>query len=168
MKKSRGLQWPIGIAVALVLVIGMGAWTIVETSKEGVQESDIYMTNYQDADTDANKLINAKIAFNNQYKIEYISKQLNADDAKIEYKITSKDGKPVNDAKLKVIVTRPQVHDEDITLENPKVNDGVYSFDTKLPGIGRWDIMAFVEVGSLKRYYNLKVDTRFDLKPVVY
>jgi nitrogen fixation protein FixH len=168
MKKSRGLQWPIGIAVALVLVIVMGARTIVETAKEGVQESDIYMTNYQNADTDANKLINARIAFNKKYNLEYLGKQLNAQNAQLIYKITTKDGKSVNDAKLKVIVTRPQTHNEDMTLVNPKIDNGIYSFETKLPGIGRWDVMASVEIGADKRFYNLKMDTRDDRKPIEY
>ena len=168
MKKDNGLRWPIGIAVAILCVVGMGAWTIVETSKEGLQESDIYMTNYQDADTNANALINAKISFNKKYDIKYLGKQLNADNAQLIYKITTKDGKSVNDAKVKVIVTRPQTHDEDITLNNPKVDDGVYSFATKLPGIGRWDVMASLEVGADKRFYNLKMDTRADKQPIEY
>lgn len=168
MKKDRGLRWPIGIALAIVCVISMGAWTIVETAKEGLQESDIYMRNYQDADTDANKLINAKIAFNKKYNIEYLSKQLDAQNAQLIYKITTKDGKSVNDAKLKVIVTRPQTHDEDMTLNNPKIDNGIYSFETKLPGIGRWDVMALVEIGADKRFYNLKMDTRDDKKPIEY
>ena len=168
MKKDRGLRWPIGIAIAIVCVISMGAWTIVETAKEGLQESDIYMTNYQDADTDANKLINARIAFNKKYNLEYLGKQLNAQNAQLVYKITTKDGKGVNDAKLKVIVTRPQTHNEDMTLVNPKIDNGIYSFETKLPGIGRWDIMASVEVGADKRFYNLKMDTRDDRKPIEY
>ena len=168
MNKDRGLRWPIGIAIAIVCVILMGAWTIVETAKEGLQESDIYMTNYQDADTDANKLINARIAFNKKYNLEYLGKQLNAQNAQLVYKITTKDGKGVNDAKLKVIVTRPQTHNEDMTLVNPKIDNGIYSFETKLPGIGRWDIMASVEVGADKRFYNLKMDTRDDRKPIEY
>ncbi|MDD2356917.1 MAG: FixH family protein [Thiovulaceae bacterium] len=168
MKKNKGLHWPIGLAIAIMCVISMGAWTIVETAKEPVEESNLYMRNYQDADAKANDIINDRIAFNKQYDMQYISKQLNVNDAEIVYKITTKDGKPVNDANLSIIVTRPQVHSQDVTLNNPKINDGIYKFNTKLPGIGRWDILASVEIGSLKRYYNLKVDTRFDLKPVVY
>ena len=168
MKKDRGLRWPIGIATAIVCIVGMGAWTIVETSKEGVQESDIYMTSYQDADTNANELINARIAFNKKYNIEYLGKQLNADNAQLIYKITTKDGKSVNDAKVKVIITRPQTHNEDMTLNAPKIDNRTYSFETKLPGIGRWDVMASLEVGADKRFYNLKMDTRADTKPIEY
>jgi nitrogen fixation protein FixH len=126
------------------------------------------MTNYQNADTDANKLINARIAFNKKYNLEYLGKQLNAQNAQLIYKITTKDGKSVNDAKLKVIVTRPQTHNEDMTLVNPKIDNGIYSFETKLPGIGRWDVMASVEIGADKRFYNLKMDTRDDRKPIEY
>ena len=168
MKKNSVIIWPIGISVAILAVVGMGTWTIMVASKSPVQESDIYMTYYQDADANANKIINAKIDFNKKYDIQYLGKQLNADNAKIVYKITTKDGKSVDDAKMKIIVTRPQTHEFDMTLNNPKVSDGIYTFETKLPGIGRWDIMAQIEIGKNKRYYNLKTDTRTDKAPIEY
>ncbi len=168
MKKNSGIQWPIGIAVAILCVVGMGTWTIIETSKEPVEESNLYMTYYQDADSNANKIINATIAFNKKYNIEYLGKQLDVNDSQIVYKVTTKDGKNVDDAKVKIVITRPQTHVEDFTLENPKVSNGTYRFDTKLPGMGRWNIMAQIEVGENKRYYNLQADTRSDKKPTEY
>ena len=168
MKKNSGIIWPIGIGLSILGVVALGAWTIMEASKMPVQESDIYMTYYQDADANANKIINAAIAFNKKYNIEYLGEQLNVNNSKIAYKITTKDGKNINDAKVKLIVTRPQTHEYDFTLENPKVSDGTYSFETKLPCIGRWNIMAQIEVGENKRYYNLKADTRSDKKPTEY
>ncbi|MBU0633055.1 FixH family protein [bacterium] len=168
MKKNSGIQWPIGIGLSILGVVALGAWTIAETAKMPVQESDIYMTYYQDADANANKIINEAIEFNKKYNIEYLGKQLNAEGSQIVYKVTTKKGANVDDAKVKVIVTRPQTHDYDMTLENPTVSNGTYSFETKLPGIGRWDIMAQIEVGENKRYYNLKADTRSDKKPTEY
>lgn len=168
MKKNSGIIWPIGIGLAILCVVGLGAWTIVETGKEPVEESDIYMNKYQDVDNNANDFINAKIAFNKKYSIEYLGDKLNADNAKFVYKITTKDGTVVNNAKMKLIATRPQTHKQDMNLPDANVSNGVYSFETKLPGVGRWDIMASIEIGTDKRYYNLHMDTTKDTKPVEY
>jgi nitrogen fixation protein FixH len=85
------------------------------------------------------------------------------------YKITTKDtNQSVNDANVTVILTRPQTHNQDTKLGAPKINDGEYSFETKLPGMGRWDVMASIMVGKEKRYYNLKMDTKSDKKPIEY
>jgi nitrogen fixation protein FixH len=168
MKKNSGIIWPIGISLAILCVVGLGAWTIVETGKEPVEESDIYMNKYQDVDNNANDFINAKIAFDKKYSIEYLGDKLNADNAKFIYKITTKDGTVVNDAKIKLIATRPQTHKQDTKLPDANVSNGVYSFETKLPGVGRWDIMASIEIGTDKRYYNLHMDTTKDTKPTEY
>lgn len=168
MKKNSGIIWPIGISLAILCVVGLGAWTIVETGKEPVEESDIYMNKYQDVDNNANDFINAKIAFNKKYSIEYLGDKLNPEDAKFVYKITTKDGTVVNDAKIKLIATRPQTHKQDTKLPDANVSNGVYSFETKLPGVGRWDIMASIEIGTDKRYYNLHMDTTKDTKPTEY
>lgn len=169
MKTNSGIAWPIGIAVATMCVVGMGVWTILETAKEPVEESDIYMHKYQEVDDNANKYINAKIAFNKKYSIEYVGQKLDENGSKIAYKITEKDtNQSVEDAKVKVVLTRPQTHNQDMTLQNPKVDDGVYSFETKLPGKGRWDVMASIVVGKDSRYYNLKMDTQSDKQPIEY
>jgi nitrogen fixation protein FixH len=168
MKKNSGIIWPIGISLAILCVVGLGAWTIVETGKEPVEESDIYMNKYQDVDNNANDFINAKIAFDKKYSIEYLGDKLNVDNAKFIYKITTKDGTVVNDAKIKLIATRPQTHKQDTKLPDANVSNGVYSFETKLPGVGRWDIMASIEIGTDKRYYNLHMDTTKDTKPTEY
>ena len=68
----------------------------------------------------------------------------------------------MNDAKIEVIITRPNTHDYDIKLNNPDVKDGVYSFtEVKLPKAGRWNVMAKISVGDNYRFYNLKSDTRY-------
>ena len=168
MKKNSGIIWPIGITIAIIAVIGMAAWTIMMTAEEPVEESNLYMTYYQDADSNANQIINDRIAFNKKYKIAYLGKQLDANDTKIVYKITTIDGKNVDNAKIKVLITRPQVHTQDMELNDPKISDGIYTFETKLPGIGRWDIMSKIDIGTDKRYFNLHDDTRSDKVPVEY
>jgi len=162
MSKSNGRAWPYFIGGAITLVFGFCVATIVVTSKANIQESNQYMTYYQNADAKANDLIKDRIAFDKSYKIEYISKQLSANGTTIEYKITDIDGNPINNAKLKVLVSRPETHTLDKDLENPVVENGIYKFkDVTFSKPGVYNLIAKVEVGSLSRFYNIKADTRY-------
>jgi len=119
------------------------------------------MMAYQDADADANKIIKARIAFNKKYKIEYVTDGLSQESTVIKYKIYDGKFNPVNNAKLKVIITRPNNHKHDQELNNPTVENGIYTFtSTTLPEAGRWDVMAKVNIDDLQRFYNVKADTR--------
>jgi nitrogen fixation protein FixH len=162
MSKSNGRAWPYFIGGAITLVFGFCVATIVVTSKANIQESNQYMTYYQNADAKANDLIKDRIAFDKSCKIEYINKQLSANGTTIEYKITDINGNPINNAKLKVLVSRPETHTLDKDLENPIVENGIYKFkDVAFPKPGVYNLIAKVEVGDLSRFYNIKADTRY-------
>jgi nitrogen fixation protein FixH len=144
------------------MVFGFCVATVYVTSQAPVEKADLYMTSYQDANANANKIIEDRIAFNKKYKIEFLTKRLLTDNAVIKYKVTDIDLNPVSNAVIKVIVTRPNEHTYDKELSNPKEENGVYTFDSiKLPLEGRWDIMAKINVGEFQRFYNIKVDTRY-------
>ena len=161
MNLSSGKIWPYAIGLSIVGVFFLGIWTIVIAARLPVQESNLYMENYQSLNANVNKIIKAKIAFDKKYKIRYISNSLDTDGAVVKYSISDKNSNKINSAKINLIITRPNTHDHDIKLENPSIKDGVYSFEsTKLPKTGRWNLMAKVVIGDDYRYYNLKADTR--------
>jgi len=119
------------------------------------------MMGYHEADAMANELIEARIAFDKEYKIEYVTDGLNAEGSVIKYRVTDLHANPINNAALTVVVTRPNQHKYNKELTTPSVSNGVYTFEPiKLDKEGRWDIMARVSVGDLQRYYNVKADTR--------
>jgi nitrogen fixation protein FixH len=158
---SNGKIWPYAIAISILIVFGFAVTTIIVTSTMPVEKSDEYMMYYQEADANANELIEARIAFDKKYKIEYLTDGISCDATNIKYKVTDLDSNPVDDAKIMVIVTRPNNHKHDQELKNPTSENGVYSFSTiTLPEKGRWNIMAKVNVGKLQRFYNVKADTR--------
>ena len=161
MNLSSGRIWPYTIAFLITMVFGFCVATVMVANTLPVEKSDSYMTDYQDADANANKLIQARIDFNRKYKLEYLSDRINSQGTVFRYKITDMDSKPVSDAKIKLIITRPNTHKYDIELDNPRFKNGVYLFpNTVLPKEGRWDIMAKINVGNLQRFYNFKTDTR--------
>lgn len=164
MSKSKGMHWPYGIALSFVVVIGLIVMTIIVAKDNKVEDADLYMQNYHEADANANAIIMAQIAFNNKYAIDYATTGLDPKGAVIAYKVTDKLGNPVTDAAIEVVLTRPNTHSYDMTLKDPTVSvDGIYQFaPVALPLEGRWDIMARVTIGHDYRYYNLKADTRYD------
>ena len=161
MSKSNGMIWPYAISASIILIFGACVATIVVANKLPVEKSDTYMMGYHEADANANELINARIAFDKKYKVKYITDGIALDNSIIKYRVTDLDSKPINNADIKVVVTRPNNHKNDQELIKPSVDNGVYTFESiKLAQEGRWDIMAKINVGELQRYYNIKADTR--------
>ncbi|MCF6309890.1 MAG: FixH family protein [Sulfurimonas sp.] len=161
MSKSNGRFWPYAIGASITLVFSACVVTVIVTNTLPVENSDTYMMGYHEADDRANELIEAAIAFNKKYKIEYITDGLNTKSSVIKYKVTDINSNPVDNAKIKVVVTRPNNHKYDQELNNPKFENGVYTFDSiALAQEGRWDIMAKINVNDVQRFYNVKADTR--------
>ncbi|WP_294960806.1 FixH family protein [Sulfurimonas sp.] len=161
MSKSNGKIWPYAIGTSIALVFGACVATIIITSTLPVENSDTYMMGYHEADAKANDLINARIAFDKKYKISYVTEGLSLDSSVIKYKVSDLESQAVSNAKIEVVVTRPNNHKHDQTLKSSNYENGVYTFPSiKLPVEGRWDIMAKVSVGDVQRFYNVKADTR--------
>lgn len=158
---KSGKLWPYAIGIAITLVFSFCVGTVIVANKASVQKSDIYMTNYQDADARANEIIEERMAFDNKYSINYITDGLSLDATTIKYKVLDKNSNPVNNAQIKVLVSRPDDSSFNMELSNPSVENGVYTFQpVKLAKQGVWDVMAKVNIDKFQRFYNLKADTR--------
>lgn len=158
---ESGKLWPFGIALGITAVLGLSAWTIIETGKADIQPSNDYMTKYQDADANANKLIKARIKFDKKYVLKYDTEQLKVNGCDVKYKLTSMDGKPISGATMILEISRPEVDTYTKTLKNSVFENGRYVFkDIKFPKVGRWNLMLKVKVGDNSRFYNVKTDTR--------
>ena len=138
MSKSNGKIWPYAIGLSIFLVFIAAIATVIIANKLPVEDSDTYMMGYHEADAKANDLIKARIAFNRSYKVEYITDGLSVDNSVIKYRVTDMNSNPVDTAKFKVIVTRPNNHKHDQELINPTVENGVIHF-LLLPYLKRED-----------------------------
>lgn len=160
-KASSGKIWPYILGGSITLVFGFCVATIMVTSKADIQESNAYLTKYQDADAKANEFINAQIAFDKKYNIEYVTEGIGGENPQIKYKVTDKNGVLINDAQVLIDISRPETEKFNQQLEKFTVADGVYTFEgAKFPKEGVWNIIAKVQVGDDYRFYNLKADTR--------
>ena len=160
-KQSDGRIWPYAIVISILLIVVAAGATIYVALQHPVEMSDSNMQEYHHYDKNANEFLAAKIAFNRNYTITYVSENFDVDNAVIVYKVTDSSGAVVNNAKLDIVLTRPDNRNSDVTLDNPTVENGHYTFSAgKLPLIGRWNIMAHIVAGENERYYNMKADTR--------
>lgn len=161
MKKSKALRWPIGIATAIILVFGFCVGTIVVTHTTNVQESDSYMTHYQDADAHINDLIKAERAFDIKYNVSFVPEKVTAENSILKYKISDKSGQVVKDAKLIVAISRPDTNEFKQKIDTSTFKDGLYLISgAKFPKPGIWNLVLKVEIGKDYKYYNVKIDTR--------
>jgi len=161
VNKNKGMIWPYAIGTSIVLVFGAAMATVAISIKSPVELSNTYMMGYHEANDRADEIIKSRISFDKKYKIEYLTEKLSLENTVLKYRITDVNNKPVDNAKMKVVITRPNNHKYDQELENPKVENGVYSFENiTLAVAGRWDIMAKLNIDENQRFYNLKADTR--------
>lgn len=160
-KQSSGKIWPYILGGSITLVFGMCVATIMVTSKADIQESNAYLSKYQEADARANELINAQIAFDKKYKIAYVSEGIGGENPQIKYRVTDKEGNVVNTAEILVDISRPETAKFNQQLKNFSVKDGVYTLEGgEFPKVGVWNLIAYIKVGDDYRFYNLKADTR--------
>lgn len=160
--KSSGKKWPWIIGIATIAVIGFSIATIKVAIKNPVEMSDYGMQSYHTYDDNANDIINAKIAFDQKYIVAFVTPQILEKKSILMYEVKDKSGNPVDNAKIDVVMTRPDTNKLDLNLSNPNVSSGKYTFASiDLPRPGRWDIMAKITVGDKQRYYNVKADTRY-------
>jgi nitrogen fixation protein FixH len=159
---QSGRVWPYAIGMAIFGIFSACVASIVVTTQYApVQLSNDYMMNYHEADSKANRLIDAQIAFDKKYNLKYLHTTLDVENSSVSYKITDKNQKAIDDAKIKILVTRPDEVKHNMEFDKPEISNGVYSFrDIKLPLEGRWNIIAKVDIGENTSYYNIKTSTR--------
>ncbi len=160
MLKS-GKQWPIFVAVAILGVVGLSYWTIKETMKTDLTQSDMYMSKYQYIDENINDYLMKKIEFKKHYDISLSKIDISKEKGFVQFHITDKSQKSVDDAQMELIFTRPISDAKDIKLKPSSIKNGVYSFEgIDLPKKGRWNILLHVKIGQFELFDNLKTDTR--------
>jgi len=155
-----GLHWPIGVITSVILIVIACALTIYVALLQPVQEDADMMQGYHSLDASANEMIIAGLKFNAKYKLTYIGQGVSLEGSSIAYKIEDMNANPVNNAIVKVVLSRPVIDENQIDLENPRIENGVYTFENiKVAKEGRWNILAKVIVNEDFRHMNLKSDT---------
>lgn len=160
---KSGRKWPWIIIVSILAVAGLSTGTVIIALNNPVYMSDINMKEYRDVDMNINDIIEQRVAFDAKYDVEYMTEQFSDTAAVVRFKVTDKSGNSVDNAEVNARLTRPDTDEYDIVFDAPeKVEAGVYTFkETTLPKVGRWNVLARIEVDGNICYKNLRADTRY-------
>lgn len=181
MDKSQKTYWPHMIVGFLLIGIFLGYWTVKSASSLPVQKSNDYMMKYQDADISINEIVEREERFYSNYNIESMQKdkmvmvdninsnlpQLNAIVLKkgknsFFYKVTTKDGKVIDNANVAFLLTRPHSTKDDNYIYNVNFKNGFYAIENiEIKNAGRYTLQLRVtidkeRVGYLKEPAYLK------------
>jgi len=149
-KKNKALHWPIGIFLAIMAVVGLGIWTIGVANSNPVVMDEFYFDKYQDVDHNYNKIKISQMNFDKKYDIKYDIDSLKLGENSLVVTVLTKDSKPVDNADIKVKITRPFTNKQDMDLKVVSSENGKYKLSPfKIDTIGRWQILSKVQVGEL-------------------
>ena len=160
--------WPHMIVGFLFLGLSLGYWTIKSASSMPVERENRYMMSYQDADMNYNEIMQKEQTFNSDYEVAIQSVQtikaepnknskvVRPDPIKLvkgansfSYKIMTKEGKVVKDAKISFLLTRPHTDKDDQKINTFSFENGVYNVGPiNIEKIGRYTLVLRVEIGD--------------------
>ena len=170
-KNDSGKFWPYMILGFLFIGITLGYWTVKKTISLPVQESNAFMQKYQSADKHAVEIEESQERFDSKYNVlisgleksNFKPKHLKRkphqyyvlhDSNNVVYKVSTKDGKAVNDANVTILLTRPSSGDVNRYIKDiKKSGNGEYRVENlKVDKPGRYIIRAKISVGEDTKY----------------
>jgi hypothetical protein len=171
-KNKEKTYWPHMILGFLFLGITLSYWTVKSASSVPVQESNEYMMKYQQADMNINEIIERKILFDKNYKIELLNVKMavqeieNAKRAKEEksvvlasgensfsYRVVNNDAVFMPDANVTFVLTRPHTVKDDMVVENIPIVDGIFKVSNiSITKPGRYTLQLRAKIGDAIGY----------------
>jgi len=164
--KDSGRFWPYLILGFLFIGLLLAYWTVRSTLSMPVSESNEFQRKYQDADRNINQIIEAQRRFDARYILEPVGFKLSDfkprtfarkpgkvialhSPMSLSYRLTDKQGRAVNDAKVTLLFTRPQTRNDDQTFVDLPAKDGIYTTpEFTIPKPGRYTLRLRVQVGD--------------------
>ncbi|MDD2400515.1 MAG: hypothetical protein PHR75_07940 [Sulfurovum sp.] len=165
---EKKTYWPHMILGFLLIAIILGYWTVKSAISLPVEESNDFMLKYQIADMNINEIMEKKIAFDNQYRIELVdaqtiavkenvnSKVKQTDPIKLlyganefHYIVVDKNGNIVKDANMTFLLTRPHTQADDVMVNNLSYNGAVYTTkEIQILRPGRYTLELRTQIGA--------------------
>ncbi len=157
VKKNRN-YWPHAIVIVLILMVCACSLVLKIAMDNPVQMDSFYLEKYQDVNKDINKIRAKQKIFEENFKLEYKTKKFTiGENNSFKMSIKNiKDQSLVENAKIKLVISRPDTNDFNQEFIMKSAKNGVFIFDgikAKLPG--RWQILTKINIGdksSFNRY----------------
>ena len=148
MNSQKVNYWPYAIVLSIFFVIGLCVWTV----KIAVEN--------QQVDENINDILLKEQAFNKKYSVVLSNKNFVVGQNSFELKVIDKnDNSAIDQAKVKVAITRPHTSKSDQDLKLLSEKNGVYKFEPfEIKDLGRWQIVSRVTIGELEAFQKLEVN----------
>lgn len=157
-------------------------WTISSASKVDIHEDQSFLSSYHDVDSNFNTMMvsNAKFAQKYSVQLSFNDKrtEVSVDDVFLAQRalekksknknllkvgennvavfLTDLNGNPVDDAKIKILLTRSTTNHNDIVLESFEHESNVYKTQTSIDIEGNWNITGTIQVGKDSAHFYIK------------
>ena len=151
--------WPHSIIAGILFIIGACVLTIVIAVKNPVEMDTFYMEKYQKVDENINEIIALQEKFNAKFDLRYSTESFVIGQNNIAITLIDKQtNKEVGDAKVVLLLSRPETNKDNKEMKPSKIENGNYVFEsieTLKPG--RWQILTKIESGEFKGYSKYEV-----------
>lgn len=137
--------WPHFIVALVLFAVGLGVWTIKAAIDNPVELDNSYMLNYHTVDSDINDILKKQQNFDNNYKLDLLTQKLNSGENLIEIVLKDKNDNIIDNAKVEILVTRPDTTKFDKKL-TASFKNGKYIAKVNLEKEGRWNIVIKTEI----------------------
>jgi len=158
MSKDELNYWPHFIVGLVMFTVGMGTWTLVTAINNPVEMDNSYMRNYHQVDADLNKILQSGFKFDKKYEFSLLNSDLQEGENELKIDIKDKNGNVVKDAKIEILVTRPETTKLDKNLK-AQFDGEEYRAKVMLDKKGRWNIQIRVVIKDLEKFKTYKLHT---------
>ena len=158
MSKNEKNYWPHFIVGLVIFTIGMGTWTVVTAINNPVEMDNSYMRNYHQVDADLNKILESGAKFDKKYQLSLENSELKEGENELKIALKDKEGNVINNAKIEILVTRPETTKLDKNLK-AKFDGSGYRAKVILDKKGRWNIQIKAVVEDLEKFKTYKLHT---------
>jgi len=152
--KSERNYYPHAVIGMILGVVVAGGWTVKIALDNPVEMDTFYMEKYQKVENNIDKIMELQGKFDAKFDLAYSTEKFIIGQNSITLKLTDKSGNPVTDAKIQLMLSRPETNKENQTFEPTKAENGLYTFGPfTISKPGRWQILSKIEVGEFKGYH---------------
>ncbi len=146
--------WPHAIVSMILMAIIACVWTIKIALNNPVEMDSFYLAKYQQVENNINEILENQELFDKRYTLQNDGiKFLMNEDNKVELKITDKTGNPINNAKVQLMISRPETNANNQEFLLDKGVEGKYVFEgIKANKPGRWQILTRISIDGVEGY----------------
>lgn len=157
MSKSVKIErnyWPHAIVTMILLAIVACAWTIKIALDNPVEMDSYYLTKYQQVETNINEILEHQATFDANYQVKHESVKFTMNqNNSVTFSILDKNGKAIENAKVRLVISRPETNTNNQEFLLDKATNGKYTFEgIKVEKPGRWQILTRISIDGVEGY----------------